>query len=303
MSRLEERVVEVAGPFDLRQTLSFLDVGFGDPTFFASDTSVCFAAHTPDGPAAIEMRQAGQRVRGVGEGPGASWLLAGLPELLGCRDDPDTWPSAEILGPFAKRAGGTRFARSRRVVECLVAAVLQQKVNGKEASRAYRNLTRRFSEPAPGPWSLWLPPHPEVLRSLPASELPPLGVPERNGRCLREIGFRAKRLESFAELDPLEAQRRLCLLPGVGVWTAASVAHRCLGDPDAVPVGDYHLCHLVAYNLAGEERADDERMLELLEPFKGQRGRVVRWLMIAGRGAPRRGPRMPLRPLPQMQRP
>ena len=65
-----------------------------------------------------------------------------------------------------------------------------------------------------------------------------------------------------------------------------------------MPVGDYHLCHHVSYNLAGEERADDDRMMELLEPFRGQRGRVVRWLMIAGRAPPRRGPRMPLRTLP-----
>ncbi len=100
----------------------------------------------------------------------------------------------------------------------------------------------------------------------------------------------------------LEAHRRLRLLPGIGLWTAASVAHRCLGDADAVPVGDYHLCHLVTYNLTGKERGDDEQMLELLEPFRGQRGRVVRWLMIAGRTPPRRGPRMPLRPLPQDMR-
>ena len=68
-----------------------------------------------------------------------------------------------------------------------------------------------------------------------------------------------------------------------------------LGDADAVSVGDYHLPHLVAWALAGEPRADDARMLELLEPFRGQRGRVIRLVVAGHAGPPRRGPRMPLR--------
>jgi len=36
-------------------------------------------------------------------------------------------------------------------------------------------------------------------------------------------------------------------------------------------------------------------MLELLEPYRGQRGRVVRLLEASGLSAPRYGPRMALR--------
>jgi hypothetical protein len=54
---------------------------------------------------------------------------------------------------------------------------------------------------------------------------------------------------------------------------------------------------MVAYMLAGEERATDDRMLELLAPYAGQRGRVLRLLLAGGRAAPRRGPRLPLRNL------
>jgi 3-methyladenine DNA glycosylase/8-oxoguanine DNA glycosylase len=68
------------------------------------------------------------------------------------------------------------------------------------------------------------------------------------------------------------------------------------GDPDAVSVGDYHIPSMVGWALAGERRADDARMLELLEPYRGQRARVIRLLELAGVGAPRRAPRMPLRP-------
>ncbi|MNC99844.1 hypothetical protein D3C83_182660 [compost metagenome] len=65
-----------------------------------------------------------------------------------------------------------------------------------------------------------------------------------------------------------------------------------LGDPDAVSVGDFHTKNVVANALAGEPRATDERMLELLEPYRGHRARAVALLERAGIGAPRYGPRV-----------
>jgi 3-methyladenine DNA glycosylase/8-oxoguanine DNA glycosylase len=80
--------------------------------------------------------------------------------------------------------------------------------------------------------------------------------------------------------------------PGIGPWTAAEVGMRAFGDPDAVSVGDFHIPNMVAWALAGEPRGTDERMLELLEPYRGQRGRVIRLLELAMFEAPRYGPRL-----------
>ena len=74
----------------------------------------------------------------------------------------------------------------------------------------------------------------------------------------------------------------LSLVRGIGPWTVGSVLGPVCGDDDAVAVGDYHLPNIVAWNLAGEPRADDARMLALLEPFRGHRGRVLRLLGLAG---------------------
>jgi hypothetical protein len=60
-------------------------------------------------------------------------------------------------------------------------------------------------------------------------------------------------------------------------------------------VGDYHLPHVVTFALTGRPRGTDEEMLQLLEPYRGQRGRVQRLLEISGIWPPRFGPRMPLR--------
>ncbi|MDQ1531086.1 MAG: hypothetical protein QOE37_1191, partial [Microbacteriaceae bacterium] len=84
---------------------------------------------------------------------------------------------------------------------------------------------------------------------------------------------------------------RLRAVPGVGLWTYAEVAQRALGDADAVSVGDYHLAAAVGWALVGRP-VDDDGMLELLEPWRGHRQRVVRLIYRSGVRTPRRGPRI-----------
>jgi 3-methyladenine DNA glycosylase/8-oxoguanine DNA glycosylase len=102
----------------------------------------------------------------------------------------------------------------------------------------------------------------------------------------------AARVAGRLEADA--AQARLRSLPGIGVWTAAEVRQRALGDPDAVSVGDYHIPGLVGWALTGR-KVDDAGMLKLLEPYAGHRYRVTRLLELSGNHPPRRGPRMPVR--------
>jgi 3-methyladenine DNA glycosylase/8-oxoguanine DNA glycosylase len=177
-------------------------------------------------------------------------------------------------------------------VEALVPAVLEQKITGDEARRVYRALIRAHGEPAPGPFGLRLQPTAARLAALPYHAYHPLGLERRRAETLKRIGVLADRLEATASLPIDEAHRRLGTVVGIGPWTVNEVARNALGDPDAVSVGDYHLPSVVAFALAGERRADDARMLELLEPYRGQRGRVVRLIETSGLWPARRGPRM-----------
>ena len=126
-------------------------------------------------------------------------------------------------------------------------------------------------------------------------DLHPLGLERRRAEVIIRSAARAAAIEGLAAIDPADARSRLERLPGIGPWTAAEVARVAWGDPDALSVGDYHIPNLVAFALAGEPRADDARMLELLEPYRGQRGRVQRLLELSGMSAPRYGPRRPPR--------
>jgi 3-methyladenine DNA glycosylase/8-oxoguanine DNA glycosylase len=101
----------------------------------------------------------------------------------------------------------------------------------------------------------------------------------------------AGRLEEAAELPVAEAHRRLRALPGIGMWTAAEVAQRALGDPDAVSFGDFHVAKDIGWALSGRP-VDDAGLAELLEPYRGHRFRVQQLLGLAGHRRPRRGPRM-----------
>jgi 3-methyladenine DNA glycosylase/8-oxoguanine DNA glycosylase len=217
--------------------------------------------------------------------------------LVGALDDDAGFaPAHPVVAEAWRRRRGVRLTRSGEVVQALIPAILEQKVTGQEARRAYAGLTRATGEPAPGPFAgLRLPPDPARVAELGTFAFHPFGIERRRAELLRRVCADASRLEATAAAEPGEARTRLQAIPGVGPWTAAEVGRLALGDPDAVSVGDYHLPNLVAWALAGEARGDDARMLELLEPYRGHRGRVQRLLEASGIAAPRFGPRMPIR--------
>jgi 3-methyladenine DNA glycosylase/8-oxoguanine DNA glycosylase len=135
-----------------------------------------------------------------------------------------------------------------------------------------------------------LAPPPAVVAALPYHAFHRFGVERRRADTLRRAAALGARLEALR--DPAELARTLRTVRGIGPWTVAEVSRVALGDPDAVSVGDFHVPNLVCWTLAREARGDDARMLELLEPYRGQRGRIQRLLEVSGLRAPRYGPRL-----------
>jgi 3-methyladenine DNA glycosylase/8-oxoguanine DNA glycosylase len=294
---MASRTIVLPFAIDVRATLGPLRHGAGDPTIRLKGGEAWRATRTPEGPATLHLHSAGDVVEAEAWGEGAEWALDHAPELIGCHDDRAGFaPSHPVVRDLHRRAPGLRIGRSLAVVEALIPAIIEQKVTGFEAKRAYRQLVRRFGEPAPGPAGLQLSPAPEVLADLGYYDFHPMGIERKRADTIRRVCAHAARLNGLIDLPSSEARERLAGLPGVGAWTVAEVAFRALGDTDAVSVGDYHLKDHVAYALTGEPRGTDERMLELLAPFAGQRGRVCRLIEHGAPAPPRWGPR--LVPLP-----
>ena len=122
----------------------------------------------------------------------------------------------------------------------------------------------------------------------PADTLHRCGLALRRVGIVREVARLGERLDQWAVDEPESVEKRLGQIPGVGPWTREHCLGFSLNLPDAVPVGDFQLPHTVAWALANEPRADDRRMLALLEPWRGQRWHVLRLLLLQIR-APRRG--------------
>ena len=288
-----ERRLELRGALDLAGTLGPLVHGRGDRTIRLAAREAWLAIRTPAGPATLRLRHDDDRhVEAMAWGPGADAALEGAGALIGELDRPEQFVAHHpILRRLQRTHPGLRLTRTGRPFAALLPAILEQKVTGTEAFRSYAALLRRHGEPAPGPEAgLRLPPAPSTLAGLPYHAFHPLGVERRRADVIRRAAARAGWLEAATSAE--DAYRRLRSLPGVGAWTAAEVLRIAFGDPDAVSVGDYHVPSTVAWALAGEPRADDARMLELLEPYVGQRGRVQRLLEAGGITAPRRGPRL-----------
>lgn len=172
-------------------------------------------------------------------------------------------------------------------------AAVQQKVTFPDAALARRVLLDAVGERARGPlgesFGLRLPLLSQQLSAIPGHLLQAAKVDVSRRRTLGRLAQSGPALtksrsdEQFCE--------RLAATPSFRPWTLGMVRGIGLADADAVPVGDYHLPNLVVWSFAGDPRGSDERMLELLSVYSGQRFRVIRLLSAAGIHAPRYGPR------------
>lgn len=288
--------LEVQGDLDLVRTCRPLASGPGDPTWRIEPDRVLRSRWTPDGPATVEVRRHEDRLAVRAWGPGASLAVADAPRLVGLHDDdrgfdPGLHP---VVARCVRRRRGVRMAAASGVWDVVVPVVLGQRVTTGEAVTSWRGLARRYGPPAPGPEAavagLRLAPSPGTLVRLGDADWHVLGVERTRADAVRALARRAPALERAAAAGPARLQEVLLTVPGVGPWTATGLTIAVLGDPDVVLLGDLHLPNVVCHALAGEARGDDRRMLELLAPWAGHRGRVARLLGATG-PAPRRGPR------------
>jgi 3-methyladenine DNA glycosylase/8-oxoguanine DNA glycosylase len=291
------RMLALTSPRALGAVLGVFRRGPGDPTYAVEPGAWWLAWHTPAGPvtARLGAPPLATQVDVEAWGAGAQWFVDRVPHLLGEHDSIEGFtPHHALVGEAWRRFHGWRVPASGLVTQMLIPAVIEQKVTGQEAFAAYRRLVRRFGTPAPGPGGerrMVVPPDAAGWAAIPSWEW--LGARVDIGRsapALRaaQVG---NRLDWLVSKPVAEARWALESIRGIGRWTSAEVAHRALGDPDAVSFGDYHVAKNIGWALTGSV-VDDDGLAELLEPYAGHRYRVQRLLELAGHMRPRRGPRM-----------
>lgn len=266
-------------------TLSPLRRGPGDPCYQIVDGAIWKTTLMRTGPVSARLTtSARDTVDCEAWGSGANEFVGRLPAWLGANDDPTGFaPTEPTIAAAYHAVPHLRLGRTDRVVEALIPAVLEQRVAGKDAFRAWRLLVTKYGAPAPGPapTRMRVPPSADAWRRVPSWEFHLANVDPGRARTIVGCAQRADSLERLGLRPTEEARAALRSLPGIGEWTAAEVAQRAWGDADALSVGDYHLSNMVGSTLLGH-RIDDDAMLELLEPLRPHRQRAVRLLEVSG---------------------
>ncbi|MCY3642756.1 MAG: hypothetical protein OXG41_04170 [Acidimicrobiaceae bacterium] len=250
-----------------------------------------WATESPEGSASLAFRPIGGEVIADAWGPGAAWAIERLPALLGDDDDTSGFrPRDPVVSGLVSRMGVPRLGATGRWYEAMATAAIYQRVVSADARTAVTRMGRMHGADVPGGGPLPLFPCPEAVLRVPDHGFHRAGVDRARSRVIRVAAKHAERLEALHQRPAAEAREWLQRLPGVGPWTAARTTGAAAGDPDAVPVGDLHVPVLVTYALSGATGGDDDAMLELLEPYAGHRGRVVRLIKAAGIGPPKHHP-------------
>lgn len=278
------REIELPVPYDLGASFTLQRMGGGDPTARREHGRFVKSARSPEGPVTIELTEIGAgRVRARAWGPGASWALDRAFAWLGGDDRPETFASeSKRVAALLRAVPGLRLGRSPFPYDLHASFVFQQRVTHKEAAASHQAIARRFGEEAPGPYGTIIFPSYDTLRRVPSYEFMRLGVEQKRAGALLEAARVADRVAAAASRGLDAVRKLLYAIPGTGPWTAEHMMGFAFGDPDAVPTGDVHLPHDVSFTLTGEPRGSDERMVELLEPFRGHRFRVIRLIALAG---------------------
>ncbi|HSJ23708.1 MAG TPA: hypothetical protein VK929_03420 [Longimicrobiales bacterium] len=276
--------IDVA-PFDLHATMAMQHLGRFDPT--GRRGADWFAKVHLDGeerPVTWQFRTtaSGLDVTVAGADDGA---LSHFVSRFPLDDGASAFdPCHPVLERLARAYTGLRLMPVPWTFDVAAGAVLQQRVRWQVAYTDFARIARRWGTPTPAGIAF---PSARQLAAVPACALEAAGIDGKRARALHALA-RAEAQRPFLRPETgLGAVRlRLLRIPGIGPWTANTITGYALGDTDAVPVGDLHLPSIVTSALAGEAEGTDARMLELLEPCRGQRFRAVRLICWAARRAP-----------------
>lgn len=234
-------------PLDVDGAMSFLAARAVEPVESVEDGVYRRALTVGDSSGVVEVRGRSSRTRGHAlELTVGADLAAHLPVVVArarrvfdldadplqvsshlCRDP--------ALAPWVRRRPGLRVIGAWDGFEMAVRAVVGQQVSVAGARTTLGRIVAAYGDDAGAGMKTF--PQPQRLRR---ARLERCGVTRARAAAVRAVA--ASVCDGHVDLerpaDPAAAAHALTRIAGVGPWTAAMVAMRGLGDPDAFPSGD-----------------------------------------------------------------
>ena len=247
------------------------------------------ALRLPHGPGVVELTPATSHFVGtfrLADRRDLAPAVARSRQLLHLDADPDraaaTLGADPLLGPLVKARPGLRVPGSADPYEIAIRAVIGQQVSVSAARTIAGRMVGAYGTPLPVPVG-------SVTHTFPTpqalAEVTRLPMPRSRIRTITSLAAAvadgAVDLEFGA--DWAGSAPALLALPGIGPWTAAYVALRGLGDPDAFPGTDLG----IRYALVDVGVPDQNRKIsELAERWRPLRSYAAQhlWTYLGDRG-------------------
>jgi AraC family transcriptional regulator of adaptative response / DNA-3-methyladenine glycosylase II len=230
----------VREPFDGAALLDFLGTRAVPGVEEAGDGTYRRTLRLPRGPGVVALTPLPSYVRCVLRLHDVADLPVAVERcrrLLDLDADPaaveDALGADPVVGPLVRKRPGLRVPGHVDGFEVAVRAVLGQQVSVAGARTLAARLVAAYGTPltAPDGTLTHLFPSPPALAAVPPEELP---MPRARARALVALASAvAGGLDLDRGVDRAAVSDALVALPGIGAWTAAYVAMRALGDPDA----------------------------------------------------------------------
>ena len=284
--------VDLPDDFLFWDGLRFLRMGRLDPTVILEKNRFVMARWFTSGSATVEMTERNGKAHVRIWGPAAEEARQHVPSILGLHDSPVFDFGHSKLNRMLKPKMALRLSRFPFLSTALLSHVLQQQIAWRDAAKIWRCLANRHGNAADGPYPLKLPLQFQQMHTLSTHHYQSAGLIKNRIPLLREIGRLAWRIDHWYSESIETYASRIQKLPQMGPWTTYHALAVSMGEPDVIVTGDYTLPHTVSWALIGKARSTDDEMKRLLEPFKGNRWRLVRLLWALNIAAPRRGPRL-----------
>ncbi len=169
------------------------------------------------------------------------------------------------LAPLVRKFRGLRPVRYLNLFEALVTAITTQQVNLTFGGRIRSRLVKQWGEKLKiGDETHFAFPKPKRIARARVDSLLKMQFSRRKAEYVIGVAQAATegKLESdaFRDLPLEEAIERLCVLRGVGRWSAEQALYRALGRIEALPGGDLGVQKVVAWYCFGEKRVDEKRV-------------------------------------------